>query len=569
MYCRRVSSAVTQPTPGWRRALRFPRRPSRRELTRDLVLGAVLAALTTVEALLVDGTGQDGPPGLAPSLLVAFLALAFVVAARRTMPILSMLAASAVVSWLGFGTALAVVATYGVGYRVTSASRAAAGVAFAAVVPTVVGWYLVLRHRGPEYDLSLILAVVVAVATVSALLGRYRRQRAALVAAGWERAERLANERDLIADQARLRERSRIARDMHDSLGHELSLIALQAGALELDDQLPDRHRETARLLRATTTDAVDRLREVVGLLRDDGEPAPVQPAEEGAAALVDRASASGVEVRLEQDGDPTPLASLVDRAVYRTVQESVTNATKHAPGAAILVRLRHDADEVTVEVTNGPASEPPPAARSQGGRGLLALAERVRLAGGRLTAGPEGDGFRVSARLPRRPGIGPAAEPGEAPAVAPRAAALPRFDPPQDEFALVDGYPSMLAQLRRRFWFRLAVPAVVLAILVAGYVVAFGLRQATLRPAQFETTRIGQSQASIEASLPVGTPDPPREFGPVPAPPGGATCRYYVPRSGGWLDFDRFDPSRVFRLCYRDGLLVTREVLPKTGPGR
>jgi signal transduction histidine kinase len=568
VYCRRVSSTVTQPAPGWRGALRRWRRPSRRELTRDLVLGVVLAAITTVEGVLVDSTGQDGPPGLAPSLAVALLTVAFVVAARRTTPILSMLAAAAVGSWLGFGNVLAVVATYGVGYRVTSASRAAAGVAFAAVVPTVVGWYLVLRHRGPEYDLTLLLAVVVAVATVAALLGRYRRQRAALVAAGWERAERLAHERDLIAEQARLRERSRIAQDMHDSLGHELSLIALQAGALELDDDLPDRHRETARLLRATTADAVDRLREVVGLLRDDGEPAPVQPAEEGVAALVERASASGVEARLEQDGDPTPLAPLVDRAVYRTVQESLTNATKHAPGAPVLVRLRHDADEVTVEVTNGPASEPPPE-RGQGGRGLLALAERVRVAGGRLTAGPEGDGFRVSARLPRRAGAGPAADPGEDPAAPPPAATLPRFAPPQDEFALVDGYPSMLAQLRRRFWFRLAVPAVVLAILVAGYVVAFGLRQATLRQAEFETTRIGQSQTAIEARLPVGTPDPPREFGPVPAPPGGTTCRYYVPRSGGWLDFDRFDPSRVFRLCYRDALLVTREVLPKAGPGR
>jgi signal transduction histidine kinase len=524
----------------------------------------VLAAITTAEAILVDGSAQDGPPGLAPSLAVAYATVAFTVAARRTLPVLSMLTAAAVASWLGIGNVLVVVLSYGVGYRVASAGRVAAGVAVAAVVPTVIGWYFVLRHRGPEFDLTVILAVVLAVLTVSALLGRYRRQRDALVAAGWERAARLAHERDLIADQARLRERSRIAQDMHDSLGHELSLIALQAGALELDDDLPDRHRETARLLRATTADAVGRLREIVGLLRDDGEPAPTQPAEEGVAALVERASASGVDIRLVQDGDAMPLAPLVDRAVYRAVQESVTNATKHAPGAPVLVRLRHDADAITVEVTNGPAAEPPPE-RGQGGRGLLALAERVRLVGGRLTAGPHGDGFRVSARLPRRAGASLAGAPGGDG----HGDALSRFAPPEGEPALADGYPSVLTQLRRRFWFRLAVPAVVLAILAGGYLALLGLRQATLRPAQFETVQVGLSRTGVEARLPAGTPDPPADFGPVPAPPGGATCRYYVPRSGGWLDFDRYDSDRLYRLCYRDGRLVVREVLQRAEPRR
>lgn len=139
------------------------------------------------------------------------------------------------------------------------------------------------------------------------------------------------------------------------------------------------------------------------------------------------------------------------------------------------------------------------------------------------------------------------------------------------------DGNPAIRAalpkqksyKLRRRFWFRLEVPAVVLAILVGGYVVVFGLRQATLSPDLFDTVRIGQSQTSIEARLPAGTPDPLGDFGPVPAPPDGTTCRYYVPRSGGWVDFDNFDPNRVFRLCYRDGRLVTREVLHKAGPRR
>jgi signal transduction histidine kinase len=543
-------------------------RPSRRELGQDLALAVVLAAVTMLEALFADGTEQDGPPGLALTLVLAVAAAAIVVAVRRSWPILTLVGVSVLGSWLGIGYALLAVTSYGVGYRVREAGRAAAGVAFAAVVPTAIGWYLVLRERGPEYDLGLILAVVASGMTVAALAGRYWRQRTALVAAGWERAARLEREQALTADRARLRERSRIAQDMHDSLGHELSLIALQAGALELDEELPERHRATARLLRATTADAVTTLGAIVGVLRDDAEPAPTEPAGEDVAGLVERAAAAGVEVRLEQQGDPAPLPPLVDRALYRVVQESVTNATRHAPGAPVLVRLRHDADEVVVEVRNGLPPEPPPEP-GQGGHGLLGLAERVRLAGGQLTAGRQGDGFQVLARLPRRAGPGLAGGvpgPGdEAAAVGPDEA--PRYTPPPDELATVDGYSSMISRLRRRFWLRLAVPAALLAILAGGYVVAFGLRQATLPAHQFETVRVGESRAAVEARLPGGTPDRPADFGPVPAPPSGASCRYYVPRSGTWFDFDGFDPGRVFRLCYLDGRLVTREILRKAGP--
>jgi signal transduction histidine kinase len=560
-----VRSVASRPAAGWGRVLGQWRRPSRRELGQDLALAAVLAAVTMLEALVVDGTEQDGPPGLALTLVLAAAVAAVVVAARRSWPILALVGVSVLGSWLGIGYGLLALTSYGVGYRVREAGRAAAAVAFAAVVPTAVGWYLVLREQGPEYDLGLILAVVTSGMTVAALVGRYWRQRTALVAAGWERAARLEHERALTADRARLRERSRIAQDMHDSLGHELSLIALQAGALELDEELPERHRATARLLRATTADAVTTLRDIVGVLRDDAEPAPTEPAGEDVAGLVERAAAAGVEIRLEQQGAPAPLPPLVDRALYRVVQESVTNATNHAPGAPVLVRLRHDADEVVVEVRNGPPPEPPPEP-GRGGHGLLGLAERVRLAGGQLTAGRQGDSFQVLARLPRRGGVpgpgDPAAAPGE-----PAPEAVPRFTPAPDELAEVDGYGSMMARLRRRFWLRLAVPAALLAILVGGYLVAFGLQQATLPAHQFETVRVGETRTAVEARLPGGTPDKPADFGPVPAPPAGASCRYYVPRASSWFDLDGFDPNRVFRLCYRDGRLVAREVLRKAGP--
>jgi signal transduction histidine kinase len=563
-----VSSEVTQPAP-WRSAVLRPWRRSRGELLYDATLAFVLVAVAVLEALILDGTEQDGPPSLAFTIVLGAATAIGAVAARRRWPILSLIAVSSIGSWLGACVVLSLFASYTAGYRVISAARLAAAVAFAAIVPTAFGWFLVLRYRGPEPDLALILALVLAVMAVSALVGRYWRQRTALVAAGWERAGRLEREQSLIADQARLRERSRIAQDMHDSLGHELSLIALQAGALELDGDLPERHRETARLLRATTADAVARLREIVGVLREDGEPAPTEPATEGVAGLVERAAAAGLEVRLEQDRQPGPLPPLVDRALYRVVQESVTNATKHAPGAPVVVRLRYGPDEVTVEVTNGPARDQAPEP-GEDGRGLIGLGERVRLAGGQLTVGSHGDGFRVRARLPVRgdgqASSGPAVADGGA-AAPTDAGQLPRFTAPRGEVALVDGYVSMRARLRRRFWLKLAVPVVLLAIFVAGSLVVAQLRIATLSLDDWDTVRVGETHVSVSKRLPSGTPSPPQGFGPYPPPPAGTDCSYFVPRSGAWWEFAGYDGTRTFRVCYADGRVVARDVLYRARP--
>ena len=204
-------------------------------------------------------------------------------------------------------------------------------------------------------------------------VGRYRRQHLAL-------ADRLRQD----ARQARSRERTRIARDMHDSLGHELTLIALRAGALELSPDLPEPHRRAIGELRASTSDATERLREIIGLLRDDTE---------DLASLVHRSVASGMDVRLV--GGRTD-----SRTAYRVVQESLTNAAKHAPGAPVEVRVRRTPTTLVVSVVNGPSSAP---GAPTGGHGLTGLAERVRLAGGTLDAAPRPDGgFAVVATMRR-----------------------------------------------------------------------------------------------------------------------------------------------------------------------
>ncbi|MFC6090767.1 sensor histidine kinase [Saccharothrix lopnurensis] len=234
------------------------------------------------------------------------------------------------------------------------------------------------------------------------LAGLFRRQQVELVEAGRQRIAQLEREREWVAERARLRERGRIAADVHDSLGHELALIALRAGALELTADT-GRGRESAAELRRAAVTATDRLRHAVGVLREGAT--PVEPPDEDVADLVSRARRAGLRITLT--GSPGPLPALVDRAVHRVVREALTNAARHAPGAPVDVRTTREGAEVVVTVVNplGPAQPDNPdradRADRADGSGLAELAERVRLLGGTVRAGAAGDRFTVTARLP------------------------------------------------------------------------------------------------------------------------------------------------------------------------
>ncbi|MEV0651154.1 histidine kinase [Phytomonospora sp. NPDC050363] len=228
--------------------------------------------------------------------------------------------------------------------------------------------------------------------------GRFRRQQVELIAAGRERVEALEREQALIAADARRRERERIAADMHDSLGHELALIALRAGLLELTPGLGEEQSRAVGELRAAAGSATERLRQTIGLLREDAEPSVI-PADESVEDLVERARAAGLDVTLDRDAGVPPSGTLADRALHRVVQESLTNAAKHAPGARVRVRVTHTADGTHVLVRSPLVPEARQGAG--GGQGLIGLAERVRLAGGTFEAGPAGGDFRVTAVLP------------------------------------------------------------------------------------------------------------------------------------------------------------------------
>lgn len=268
----------------------------------------------------------------------------------------------------------------------------AAGVTALAVVPA----WLPLAGR--------FVAVVVAAMMLPWFAGRFWCQYRQLVRAGWERAGQLQREQQLIADQARLRERTRIAQDMHDVLGHDLSLIALSAGALKLAPDLAEHHQRAAADIRARAAGAVERLGEVIGVLREETGATPVEPDDPGLTRLTSEASEAGLPVELCVDGEADDLPPVVARAAHRVVQEALTNVLKHAPGADAAVELAYRAGEVTVSVTDGgPAGGPDPVTPAEGGgHGLIGMRERAKLYGGTIAVGPRSEGgFGVRLTLP------------------------------------------------------------------------------------------------------------------------------------------------------------------------
>lgn len=393
---------------------------------------------------------------------------------------------------------------------------------------------------------SRFVAVVVCAAMLPWFAGRFWRQYQELVRAGWEHAEQLRRERELVADQARLRERARIAQDMHDVLGHDLSLIALSAGALKLAPGLDERHRSAAGDIRARAAAAVERLGEVIGVLSDGADDSSAQLSGSGRTTmtvtdLIAGASASGLAVEAHIDGTAEVLPPVVERAAHRVVQEALTNVAKHAPGATATVHVTHTATETTVVVRNGPPSAAVARGPGGGGRGLTGLEERVRWAGGTLEHGPRGngdagdEGFTVVARLPHTVPAGPPPPPAATPSL-----------PPEHHRA------------RRRVR-RVLVLAVVLPLLtgalLSGALTAWetvSASRSVLEPGDYARLRVGQDRSTVERLL----PDHQTNHRPSAAEPKGTgiTCEYYA------MTADRFDDRSgdAYRLCFRNDTLVS-----------
>ncbi|WBB70191.1 histidine kinase [Micromonospora sp. WMMD812] len=516
----------------WVRAARrtMAARPA---LVRDVLLWAVVAAPV--------GYARMTPPYswrsltlLAGGLLL--LAAAVAVSRRRPPAALVLVVLGSLVDG-NFVFAIPVF-SYLTGRR--SAGAGPAAVIFALIAAG--GTALNLGLLGTGAATWFLLASVLLFAGVFPwLVGRYRRQQQELAEAGRRHADALVREERGAAERIRLRERARIAQEMHDSLGHDLSLIALRAAALEVAADLDAGHRAAAGELRASVAAATERLHEIIGLLREEGGSSLTRPSNETVAELVDGAREAGMAVRLAAAPDAEELPALAGHAAHRVVREALTNAARYAPGAPVDVRLTRAGDRVEVAVVNAPPPAGPLPAPPSHGSGLLALAERVRLAGGTLDAGPRADGgFAVRASLPvtiSPPGV---------------ARSLPDARQPADEPGAAPERPADAARrlhdarrrVRRSLLVALGAPAGLgLVLSLVYYPVATA--GTVLDQQTFEGMPVGASRGDL-AGLPRRQLDRP-----VGVDPAG--CEYYTDGN-----FPLAQPT--WRLCFADGRLVSKE---------
>ncbi len=272
-------------------------------------------------------------------------------------------------------------------------------------VTVIAGWALFLwlppafgRGDSPTLGDAVALAAWLAVLFTGAELVRGRRERAVALRLGRaQEARRRAEE-----------ERLRIARELHDVLAHNISLINVQSGvALHLLEQQPEQARSALSIINEASADALREVRSVLGVLRGVDEQVPRTPTA-GLAQLdelVSRSAAAGVEVQVEVDGRRRPLPTSVDLAAFRIVQESLTNVARHSRAHAARVRLGFSESELTVQVDDeGVGGVPAGHGEGGGGNGIAGMRERAAALGGALDAGPRRDrGFRVWASLPLR----------------------------------------------------------------------------------------------------------------------------------------------------------------------
>ena len=389
------------------------RRPRRRP--RDWVVDSLLFLAATIFGLLVIGGRLESstlPPGwlLTADVIAGALGCAGLWL-RRRWPVGLALVLVAFSTFSEVVSGAVVVATLTVAiHRPPRTTAAVFGLSLLA------GLVYVVARPEPGVPAWLLFLIGLAVQSAAVGWGLFIRSRRQLVLSLRDRAARAETEAHLRAEQAQQRARDEIAREMHDVLGHRLSLLSVHAGALEFrPDASAEEIARAAKVIRENAHQALQDLREVIGVLRAPVGELP-QPTLADVRQLVAESGRAGMRVGLREELGGAAVPDLVGRTAYRTVQEGLTNARKHAPGAEVLVRLAGSPGEgLTVEVGNeapGPAPDSAPdpgpatgamAASDPGpGQGLVGLAERVALADGRLEHGPTaGGGWRLAAWLP------------------------------------------------------------------------------------------------------------------------------------------------------------------------
>jgi signal transduction histidine kinase len=370
----------------------------------DVLVAAAVVALVQLDLLLIERPAQG-----AAVTAAAGVALGLVLVLRRRAPLLlAVLAGVLLVAQSAAGGQLtSMVSTGIVGMGVMFSTglelprRPAVVGAGAFLAATWIELVVDARSAYPLLsDLVFTGVIVVGLPWFAGRALRERRERADELQA---LAAQLSAEREHSAHLAVLDERNRIAREMHDVVAHSVSLMVVQAGAARrMIESEPDRSRAALLAAEDAGRQALAELRRVLGLLRGSPDPVELEP-QPGLAQLeplVERARASGLDVEVSVRGCPRELPAGVDLAVYRVVQEALTNTLKHAGAARALVDLDWSDDSLALAVVDDGAGAAVPAQRS--GHGLLGMRERVAAYGGEVEAGPEQPGgFAVRARIP------------------------------------------------------------------------------------------------------------------------------------------------------------------------
>jgi signal transduction histidine kinase len=363
-----------------------------------VVVPLVAAAVITIG--IAAQAGGAGPPALAIGTATGLSLVGW----RRT-PALT-LAVSGILTVVllhlepdaGVSAVIApAVALYSLALRRGARARVIAAVAAVLAIVAVEA----VHQGGPALPQTLGHALLVAIPILIADLHRTRHAHLALLKERLELAE-LTREQE--AQRRAQQERLRIARDLHDVVAHTLTTINVQAStARELLDRNPEHARGALGTIEGASRDAIDELRAILGVLRggDDAD-APLRPAPgiDDVPDLIRRTQDDGVDVQMKLEGDrPTRVPEPVSLAAYRIVQESLTNARRHAPGAAVLVTVAFQPDRLTLAIENAQGTVLH--ANGAAGVGIVGMRERATAVGGILSARPLATGFRVAAELP------------------------------------------------------------------------------------------------------------------------------------------------------------------------
>jgi signal transduction histidine kinase len=379
-------------------------------------LGTVAGSSSTSVAV------QDGQPvplsggpafGSWPAVVVhllILLALAVPVVFRRKYPVHAFYVAAVAGAFqvvfysrpLGTDLALLILLYTLAAYRPRRVSIPGLCICLAGAFISVVSW--VSPHTGVIQKVLLAGVIFSGTALVAWVLGDSMRYRRAYLTSLEDRAARLERERDAQARIAAAAERARIARELHDVIAHNVSVMVVQAdGASYALRSEPDRTAQALAAISQTGRQALAEMRRLLGILRSDDQQADLAPVPglDQLRELLDQARRAGMSVSFTLEGAARPLPEGAELAAYRVVQESLTNTRKHGGlAAAAAVTLRYEPDALLLQVTDDGLGA---AAGGDGpGHGLTGMRERIEMYGGTVQAGPlRGGGYQVTARLP------------------------------------------------------------------------------------------------------------------------------------------------------------------------